>query len=37
VPSAGIVVVRLGFSPEVDPEELGTSQLVADLVALNPR
>ncbi len=37
VPSAGLVVVRLGFSPEVDPEDLGTSQLVADLVALNPQ
>ena len=37
VPSAGLVVVRLGFSPEVDPQDLKTSQLVADLVALNAK
>ncbi len=33
VPSAGLVVTRLGFSPEVDAEDLRTSQLVAELVA----
>lgn len=33
VPSADLVVVRLGFSPEVASEELRTSSLVADLVA----
>lgn len=35
VPSAGLVVARLGFSPEVESEDLRTSQLVADLVALS--
>jgi CubicO group peptidase (beta-lactamase class C family) len=34
VPSARLVVVRLGFSPEVDSDQLGTSQLVRELVAL---
>ena len=34
VPSAGLVVVRLGFSPEVDAKDLRTSQLVAELVAM---
>lgn len=34
VPSAGLVVARLGFSPEVEPEDLRTAQLVADLVKL---
>ncbi len=34
VPSAGLVVARLGFSPEVEAGNLRTSQLVADLVAL---
>ena len=33
VPSARLVVVRLGFSPEVDAQELHTTQLVAELVA----
>ena len=33
VPSAGLVVTRLGFSPEVDAKDLNTSQLVAELVA----
>ena len=31
VPSAGLVVARLGFSPEVDAEDLHTSELVAEL------
>lgn len=35
VPSAGLVVARLGFSPEVEPQDLHTSKLVADLVALS--
>jgi CubicO group peptidase (beta-lactamase class C family) len=34
VPSAGLVVVRLGFSPEVPAGQLRTSQLVKDLVTL---
>jgi len=34
VPSVGLVVVRLGFSPEVDAKDLRTSQLVAELVAM---
>jgi CubicO group peptidase (beta-lactamase class C family) len=33
VPSAGLVVARLGFSPDVDSQDLHTSQLVAELVA----
>lgn len=33
VPSAGLVVARLGFSPDVSSDELRTSGLVADLVA----
>ena len=33
VPSARLVVARLGFSPEVEADDLRTSQLVADLVA----
>ena len=33
VPSAGLVVARLGFSPALESEDLQTSQLVADLVA----
>lgn len=33
VPSADLVVVRLGFSPEVSGAELGTEALVADVVA----
>lgn len=33
VPSSGLVVVRLGFSPEVEGRGLRTEQLVADLVA----
>ncbi|GAA4404473.1 serine hydrolase [Fodinibacter luteus] len=36
VPSADLVVVRLGFSPEVEPEQLRTNELVAELVALAP-
>ncbi|MGO1383629.1 MAG: serine hydrolase domain-containing protein [Arachnia sp.] len=32
VPSEDLVVVRLGFSPDVDGDELGTETLVADLV-----
>ena len=36
VPSAGLVVVRLGFSPEVDADRLGTTELVRDLVAITP-
>ncbi|MBM6406130.1 serine hydrolase [Phycicoccus sp. CSK15P-2] len=34
VPSAGLVVVRLGFSPEVEPADLGADELVRDLAAL---
>ncbi|MGL5816897.1 MAG: serine hydrolase domain-containing protein [Phycicoccus sp.] len=34
VPSARLVVVRLGFSPEVADEALRTDRLVADLVTL---
>ncbi|MGL5912514.1 MAG: serine hydrolase domain-containing protein, partial [Phycicoccus sp.] len=34
VPSARLVVVRLGFSPEVGDDALRTDRLVADLVAL---
>jgi hypothetical protein len=33
VPSAGLVVTRLGFSPDVDAEGLRTSKLVSELVA----
>ncbi|MBK9477221.1 MAG: serine hydrolase [Tetrasphaera sp.] len=36
VPSAQLVVVRLGFSPEVEAADLGVSELVASLVALAP-
>jgi CubicO group peptidase (beta-lactamase class C family) len=36
VPSAGLVVVRLGFSPTVAESRLGTDELVRDLVALRP-
>lgn len=36
VPSAGLVVVRLGFSPTVAESRLGTDELVRDLVALGP-
>jgi CubicO group peptidase (beta-lactamase class C family) len=36
VPSAGLVVVRLGFSPDVDSQDLRTAELVKDLVALSP-
>jgi CubicO group peptidase (beta-lactamase class C family) len=32
VPSARLVVARLGFSPEVEAEDLRTVELVADLV-----
>lgn len=34
VPSAGLVVARLGFSPEVSASDLGTDELVRDLVAI---
>jgi len=34
VPSADLVVVRLGFTPELEGEEIRTSDLVSDLVAL---
>ena len=34
VPSARLVVARLGFSPEVEAEDLRTVELVADLVRL---
>ena len=34
VPSERLVVARLGFSPEVDPENLRTDELVAELVRL---
>lgn len=33
VPSADLVVVRLGFSPGVAPADLRTASLVADLAA----
>jgi len=36
VPSARLVVVRLGFSPTVPASGLGTDELVRDLVALRP-
>lgn len=36
VPSAGLVVVRLGFSPGVSSEDLRTSRLVAELVRALP-
>ena len=36
VPSADLVVVRLGFTPELEPEQLRTDELVAELVALAP-
>jgi CubicO group peptidase (beta-lactamase class C family) len=32
VPSAGVVVVRLGFDPALEGDELGIEQLVADVV-----
>ena len=34
VPSERLVVARLGFSPEVEPEDLRTDELVAELVRL---
>ena len=37
VPSAGLVVVRLGFTPEGDEADRRTTRLVADLVGLNPK
>ncbi len=37
VPSAGLVVVRLGFTPEGDEADRRTTKLVADLVGLNPK
>lgn len=33
VPSAGLVVVRLGFSPEIEAKDLRTVGLVRDLLA----
>ena len=33
VPSAGLVVVRMGFSPEVAREDLRVRELVAELVS----
>ncbi len=33
VPSADLVVLRMGFSPEVDSDDLRTTDLVADLIA----
>lgn len=36
VPSAGLVVVRLGFSPGVASPDLRTNRLVADLVRVLP-
>jgi CubicO group peptidase (beta-lactamase class C family) len=32
VPSAGVVVVRLGFDPELEGEQFGVDQLVADVL-----
>ena len=32
VPSQRLVVVRMGFSPEVDPADLRTDELVQDVV-----
>lgn len=37
VPSADLVVVRMGFSPGVPPEELRANELVAELVGLLAR
>lgn len=37
VPSADLVVVRMGFSPGMPPEELRSNELVAELVALLSR
>jgi CubicO group peptidase (beta-lactamase class C family) len=34
VPSSDLVVVRLGFSPELPPDQWRTDRLVADLVAI---
>lgn len=36
VPSAELVVVRLGFTPELESDQLRTDELVAELVALTP-
>lgn len=36
VPSAGLVVVRLGFTPDLESRQWRTDQLVRDLVALSP-
>jgi CubicO group peptidase (beta-lactamase class C family) len=36
VPSAGLVVARLGFSPEGESADQKTTQLVSELVALRP-
>jgi hypothetical protein len=37
VPSSGLVVVRLGFSPEVDAKDLHTSELVSELVEVTAK
>ena len=36
VPSAQLVVVRLGFTPELESDQLRTDELVAELLALKP-
>ena len=36
VPSAELVVVRLGFTPELEADQLRTDELVAELVAIKP-
>ncbi len=33
IPSADLVVLRMGFSPEIDSDDLRTTDLVADLIA----
>jgi CubicO group peptidase (beta-lactamase class C family) len=37
VPSSDLVVVRLGFTPELDSDQWRTNRLVADLVALGDK
>ena len=37
VPSANLVVVRLGFSPELDGDQIRTSELVSGLVSLSAK
>ena len=37
VPSANLVVVRLGFSPELDGDQIRTSELISGLVSLSAK